>query len=142
MSKWICADASYILRLLLGGTESELAAEYWRNWINQGYTITAPTLLYYEITNVLFRYHQLGQLDLQDTQQLHAAALELPIVLQGDADLHRAAITIAAEFNLSASYDAHYLAIAQRLKCELWTADRKLVNQVSSRFVELKLFEA
>jgi predicted nucleic acid-binding protein len=38
------------------------------------------------------------------------------------ADAERA-IEIAALTGQRASYDSHYLALAERLGCELWTAD-------------------
>ena len=35
---------------------------------------------------------------------------------------------IAATYHLPATYDAHYLALAEHLGVELWTADTRLVN--------------
>ena len=50
----------------------------------------------------------------------------------GDAELHRQALKIAQRYNLPATYDAHYLALAERLGIEFWTADRRLFNAVQS----------
>jgi predicted nucleic acid-binding protein len=37
-------------------------------------------------------------------------------------------------FRMPAAYDAHYLALAQWLRCECWTADGRLWNTVKSEF--------
>ena len=33
-------------------------------------------------------------------------------------------------YNLPATYDAHYLALAEWMEIDLWTADTKLVNSL------------
>ncbi len=43
------------------------------------------------------------------------------------------AIEFAHDFDLPATYDAHYLALAQRENCEYWTADTRLWNAVKRR---------
>jgi predicted nucleic acid-binding protein len=60
------------------------------------------------------------------------AALQLGITLHGDAALHRRALALAEHLELSAAYDAHYLALAERLGTEFWTADQRLGNAMSS----------
>ena len=39
---------------------------------------------------------------------------------------------LAHRFGIPAAYDAHYLALAEVEKCELWTADERLWNAVRS----------
>lgn len=53
----------------------------------------------------------------------------MPITLYGDRDLHRRALSLAKQLSLPAAYDAHYLALAERLNAELWTADRCLAER-------------
>ena len=38
--------------------------------------------------------------------------------------------SLATRFNRPAAYDAHYLALAEMMNCEFWTADRRLFNVV------------
>lgn len=45
-------------------------------------------------------------------------------------DLHIRAWQLAVGFNQPRAYDAHYLAVAEREGCELWTTDRRLYNAV------------
>jgi predicted nucleic acid-binding protein len=49
---------------------------------------------------------------------------------EDDAALQRRAFDIAGRFNSPRAYDARYLATADLLGCELWTADRRLYNAV------------
>jgi len=58
------------------------------------------------------------------------AALSLPLRLHGDVSLHRWAVDLAERFSLPAAYDAHYLALAEWLGGEFWTADRRLAQAV------------
>ena len=92
--------------------------------------IVAPTLLYYEVTNGLYRYQKASALPLEVVEKALAAALALPIELVSNKELHARAKDAAAMYNLSATYDAHYLALAQWLEVDLWTADMRLVNSL------------
>ena len=59
--------------------------------------------------------------------ELQAAGVEL---IGYDSSIHTRALELAHQFRLNAAYDAHYLALAERLDCELWTADERLWNSV------------
>ena len=38
--------------------------------------------------------------------------------------------SLTTRFNHPAAYDAHYLALAEMMDCEFWTADERLFNAV------------
>ena len=59
-------------------------------------------------------------------------ALELSINYYGDRLLHYQAIEIARQFNLSATYDAHYLALSQRFNADFYSGDKRLFNNIKS----------
>jgi len=84
-------------------------------WYEDGRSVVAPSLLYCEITNALHRYVVHGEL-LPEASALLELALKLDINLYGDDDLHRRALNLAKRFSLPATYDAHYLALAERLR--------------------------
>jgi predicted nucleic acid-binding protein len=67
------------------------------------------------------------------------AAFSLPLHLYGEAALHQRALDLAERFSLPAAYDAHYLALAEQLGAEFWTADRKLVRAVQSTLPWVRL---
>ena len=56
-----------------------------------------------------------------------------------DEDLHLSALEFASHFNLSAAYDAHYLALAAKLGIEFWTADRRSANVVRAQLDWVRL---
>ena len=45
---------------------------------------------------------------------------------------------LAHEFNRPRAYDTAYLALAQLLGCELWTADERLYNAVQGKLAWVK----
>jgi len=128
----ICVDASLVVRLLASGEAESPAVQLWREWHASGRPLIAPTLLYYEVSNALRRYAAQGELLPEEAAEALEAALSLGITLYGDADLHRRALELAGRFSLSATYDAHYLALAERLGAAFWTADRRLTRMIQA----------
>ncbi len=129
---WVCVDASFILRMLLD-PDAESYSEAWVAWERRSVQRAAPTLLYYELTNGIHRYVRAGVLSEATAGKALRTAQSLPVALVGDAELHSRALVLAGELGLTAAYDAHYVALAERLGAELWTADARLANGVRGR---------
>jgi predicted nucleic acid-binding protein len=123
----VCVDASIVVRFTIS-LDDAAVKRLWSSWSKQGVRLVAPTLLFYEVTNGLYRQQKVGALGPEFVREALDVALALPVELVGDAVLHRRARVLAAQYNLPAAYDAHYLALAERLEVELWTADARLVN--------------
>jgi predicted nucleic acid-binding protein len=130
----VCVDANLVVRLFSEVTTELRVRELWNQWLESECTIVAPTLIYYELTNAFHRSANAGQMLPQEAAQALAAVMNLNIRLYGDAELHQQALILARSLRLSATYDAHYLALAQRLECKFWTSDRRLVNSVQNTF--------
>jgi len=126
---WICVDASLVVRLLVDTRDDGLPAQ-WREWHAAGRPLAAPGLLYYEVANALYQYQRHGYLTQETIHEALATALDLPIQTYFDADLHAKALRMAGRFGLGATYDAHYLALADHLGGDFWTADRRLAKAV------------
>ena len=45
--------------------------------------------------------------------------------------LYNRALELASRLGLGATYDSHYLALAETLGCDLWTADEKFYRAAS-----------
>jgi predicted nucleic acid-binding protein len=130
-SSWICVDANLVVRLVADPADG-LVRQLWAQWDGAHRQLAAPSLLYYEVTNALYRYRKLGYMTALSVELALEAALALPVHLYREADLHRRALALAERFALPAVYDAHYLAVAERLSGELWTGDRALAHAVRS----------
>ena len=135
----ICVDASLVVRLVVDTDDDRLPAQ-WKEWNETGKQIAAPILLYYEVTNALYQYQKRQLLTSEVVEQALAASLSLPIRLFGDPGLHPLALRLANQYSLPATYDAHYLALAEHLGAEFWSADRRLARKVQSQLDWVHLY--
>jgi len=126
-SSTICVDASIILRYTLQPDDAPIK-KLWQSWISKEVRLVAPTLLFYEVTNGLYQQQRNKYLSPETIWKSLELALDLPINLVNEANLHLRAREIAMQYNLPATYDAHYLALAEWMDADLWTADMKLIN--------------
>jgi predicted nucleic acid-binding protein len=133
-----CVDASLVVRLV-SVLEDEAVKRWWERWEQHRSRLVAPTLLRYEVTNALHRLRRAGEASEEATQEALRAALTIPIRLYDDEDLHAGALAFADRFALPAAYDAHYLALADRLGAEFWTTDRRLANAVQPALPRVQL---
>jgi predicted nucleic acid-binding protein len=100
----------------------------WQAWLVADRLPVAPPLLPVEITAVLRKHVYRGALTLEQGARALQTALAFDITLLTFPDLHDRAWQLAAQLNRPTAYDTHYLALAQILGCEFWTADQRLVN--------------
>lgn len=126
-SSTVCVDASIVLRYVLQ-PDNEAVKKLWKSWLASETRLISPTLLFYEVTNALYQQQKNKILSPETIWQTLELSLELPINLINESGLHLRAREIAMQYNLPATYDAHYLALAEQKKADLWTADMRLVN--------------
>lgn len=137
----ICTDASLVVRLL-SGVQDDAVNQLWSDWREQRRLLVAPLLLRYEVANALHRYRRAGELTGEEVGVRMRLAIDLPIRLHVEDDLHLDALQLADRFDLPAAYDTHYLALSVALDAELWTADRRLARAVGASFPWVHLVEA
>lgn len=128
----VCVDASVVVQLVVGGGQADKISDLWLTWLEAARPLVAPTLLYYEISNAIHRYLVHDYLLPQAADEALTAALTLDISLYEDQDLHHRSLKLARRFSLPATYDAHYLALSERLGAEFWTVDRRLARIVQT----------
>lgn len=97
----------------------------------------APRLLPFEIANILRQRMRRAELPLADARQLMAQFHRFTIALVEPPDLYDRALSLAEAHALPAAYDAHYLALAERYACPLWTDDQRLLRLVGGRLAYL-----
>jgi predicted nucleic acid-binding protein len=130
-SSAICIDANLVIQLVANPANLPVGRQ-WAAWLGAGQAFVAPTLLAYEVTNGVYRLGKHGVISAPRARAALEAALELPIELYDGGPLHLRAADLATRFQLSAAYDAHYLALSERLGVPFHTADERLWRRVHS----------
>jgi predicted nucleic acid-binding protein len=130
-SKTVCIDASIVLRYVLMPDDASVK-RVWQSWTSNETNLVAPSLLYYEVTNGLYQQQRNKYLSAETIWKTLELSLDLSITLVNEKNLHLRAREIAMQYNLPATYDAHYLALAEWMDIELWTADMRLIRALKS----------
>lgn len=131
----VVVDTSIVLKWVLDEPDSSTALALLTRWINEEIVIQAPALLTYEVANALFQRVRKGEMTAGEAWRALEDVLFPELVLNfiEYTELSKRAITLAQQYNLPATYDAHYLALAEHKNCEYWTADSRLCNAVSDK---------
>ena len=127
-STTLCVDASIVIRRLKRDHPAVL--ELWNRIMRDRVQLVAPLLLRYEVTNVLHRLGRAGDIPETEVTKELARAFGMPIEYHDEVGLHAEAVRIAAKHGLPAAYDAHYLALAERLGVDFFTTDARLAKAV------------
>lgn len=128
-SSLICVDANLVVRLLASPSDDAVRL-LWSQWRTARIQLVAPELLRYEVTNAFHRLSLAAPRNRAEVRNGLSDALALPIEMFNEEWLHESALDFAERFRLKAAYDSRYLALADRLACPFWTADRRLYNAV------------
>ena len=134
----VCVDAHIVVMIVAPERQRPLALSLWQSWLMQDREIIAPRLLAYEVTSALWRKTVQGILALEDARRAVQAALNMRITLLDPPNLSEQAFELAARFRRPAAYDAHYLALAEQLRCPFWTADERLYNATHADFPHIR----
>jgi predicted nucleic acid-binding protein len=74
-----------------------------------------------------------GALTVEEADSKCDLLLAQPVQVMIDDALLRRGFALATQFNRPTAYDAQYLAVAERLSCDFWTADERLYNAVKTQ---------
>ena len=132
MSRPICVDASLVLNLVLDEADSEQVHALWAAWAMEGAIITAPCHLAFEVTSVIRNHVYRRNISAEAGQMAFEAFLAQEIELRHPGELEVRAWELAGQYDRPTAYDTCYLALAESLGCELWTADGRLVKAVAA----------
>ena len=130
----ICVDASLAVKSVLEEEHTAQAVALYRAALQSGKRIIAPPLLPIEASNILRqRMRRTPPTPRGEALSLLDQFLTFSVELHIPSGLHRAALILADAYQLSAAYDAHYVALAQVMGCDLWTADKRLWRELDGR---------
>jgi len=127
---YVVVDASLAVKWVLKEPYAEKALALAEEWAVAGTRPSAPCLLLVEVTNVLHCRATPGHISLSQARELLAGLLNMGIEIRESPQIHFRAMELAQELQKPAVYDTHYLALADILECDLWTADERFFNSV------------
>ena len=129
-------DASVTLKLVLPSPLRVECSALVNDLVSRGFELIAPALWAYETTSTLCKAVHFGQLTPDEGERtlLQLMSLGVRLVLP-DVSQNRQAFDWTLRLNRAAAYDSYYLALAEALECDLWTADRRLLNAVDLPWV-------
>ena len=126
----VVVDANLVIALVLSLPYSDPAMAKMIEWKQTKMDLLAPSLLEYEVSAVLRKATVAGLLATETANEALHKILDLHIhCLPPTRELHKCALQWAERLGHTKTYDAHYVAVAEEQQAELWTADRRLVNQ-------------
>ena len=131
MNTRVVVDASLAVKWLVPEEHSDKADALGRLWARQGTRRAAPHFMPVEVANALHRRVVRAELSVHDGVRLIEGLLSSGLELYETPNLHGRALELASRLNQGAVYDALYLALAETLNCELWTADERFYHAAS-----------
>ena len=129
----IVVDASLAVKWFLVEEFSDAAQDLAVRCHREGRAIVAPLLIDFEVTNVIRQQMIQHGATIDSALEMLDIYLAYPIALMAPSHLNRSALALSAEFQLSATYDSNYVALARDLGCSLWTDDQKLIEDLRGR---------
>ena len=120
----IVIDASLVVQLLVIEQFSAQARQLASFWDAAGIRLVAPDLMPAEVSSAFLKKIQERIISSAYAKELMAELYGMEIELHSSSRLHNRAIDLALELRQRMPYDSHYLALAESLNCDFWTADR------------------
>ena len=130
-------DASQAVKWMVQEDLTEAAVVLAGSWAHQGVQLVAPYLIPVEVANSLFRKVAHRELSSDTATLLLDRLIDIGVGLREPRGLHIRAMDLAAQLRQPAVYDSHYLALAQILDCDLWTADERFFRAAAGQFPSL-----
>src|SRR5258708_23556676 len=100
--------------------------------------LPGPRLFRSEITAVFRKAVYQQRLNAEQGRVMLSRLLAYPVEFHEDDDLLKEAYELAVRFNRPRAYDSQFMALAERLNCEFWTADERLVNSTQGQFGHIR----
>ena len=138
MPRSLVVDACFAIRLILPNPQRGAFRSQMERWLRDAYGLYAPDLWLYEMTAALCKAAFFGTVTADEAEHALQLVHELGIqLIAPDSEQTHRAFAWTRRLNRAAAYDSFYLALAESLGCELWTADRRLHNAVDQPWVHL-----
>ncbi len=137
----VVIDANIAVALLVERPWSALVEQAMMAWRGQKVRLYAPALWPSEVASALRKAVYLRQMDQEDALQAITLVEKWGVqVTMPDTGLSRNSLVWAERLGQAVAYDAQYLALAEHLKADFYTADKKLYHrcqEIGANFVNL-----
>ena len=120
----VVIDASLLVKLLVIEQFSAQAVRLANYWAAMGIRLAAPDFIHAEVISALYKKISAGIISINLAVELMTEFYAMDIDIYPASLLHQRAIELALELRQRMPYDSHYLALAESLNCDFWTADR------------------
>ena len=133
MSGYVCIDANIAVKWLLTEDDTATAISLAEHFRVERNTLVAPPHMPVEVTNVIRTRVRHGELTPAEAEDLAELFATFPIEIAMPAGMSRRALDLAHRYGRPTVYDTHYVALAELVGCDFWTADMRLVNALDGR---------
>jgi predicted nucleic acid-binding protein len=133
----IVLDSNILAAQVLSLDYSDIAAQRLQQWIEQDADLFIPALGLYEVASILRKAMMIQNFSLQQMNQALQTILALEIqIIEPTPELLKRSLYWAERIQQTVAYDSAFLAVAESLQAEFWTADRRLVKILQSLNVD------
>jgi predicted nucleic acid-binding protein len=130
----IVIDANITVSLFVPLPYSGAAENMIRLWRKQGAELYAPGLWQVEIVSVVRKMVSLGQMNADGARFAIANLDSLQVeIVHPDRDLLEQSYLWAERIGQRVAYDAQYLALAESIQADFWSADQRLISALQAR---------
>ena len=127
MSYWV-VDANIVVNTVMSMTDN--LKLFWERVDQEQITPCAPRLWVSEVTSTVRFLVSQKELSSDEAEEalrtMHGLRVEM---INEDEELSLRALELAGKLRQPKAYDAFYLALAEKLVVEFWTADERLFNR-------------
>lgn len=134
----VVVDASIACKWVLAEEGTADAQSLLTKWIVARLQPIAPSWFACEVANVVYRRARAGAIPLNSAKNALNAVLGIVALRDAPGSDAVRAIEMADRLRQQTPYDACYLALAVRERCDYWTDDARFVNAATPYFPQVK----
>ena len=132
--EFIVLDAGVVVPLILPHPLGGAVEQRMRHWKREYYRLVSPCFMPVEVVSALRQAVYAGKFD--SRQALEAVEIVMSLGIEWmtpGGDGLQSALRWAERLGQSKAYDAQYVALAEQLGAELWSADQRLINALKEQ---------